>query len=340
MDWSKIIYEIEDKIPLSGSLATILGVRYQYISDLKTGKTKIPNGEFVLSLIKNLNINPDWLKGESDEIINLKNTTSSEKPAILQELEKMAKEAAKETIEEQEQELIRMKMQLENLIQEREYLKQEERLAKVENRQEELDKIYREMYDLYYNTPKETKPKRVIRRSMGSKGIITEKQGILYPDGTFIEDSKLPEEVKEPATLYTAAYEEPEETVDLPLAQNLAAGIPVEASDVNDTFPVPKKLIPNKRKKYCVAKIKGSSMTEAGIENGSCVLLEYTDQPIDGEIMVVSYNSNTTLKLLHQNIKGEWELLYRDGSGAKIELKDGDWEVKGRFVAVLPKKRQ
>ena len=340
MDWSKIIYEIEDKIPLSGSLATILGVRYQYISDLKTGKTKIPNGEFVLSLIKNLNINPDWLKGESDEIINLKNTTSSEKPAILQELEKMAKEAAKETREEQEHEFIRMNMQLENLIQEREYLKQEERLAKVENRQEELDKIYREMYDLYYNTPKETKPKRVIRRSMGSKGIITEKQGILYPDGTFIEDSKLPEEVKEPAPLYTADYEEPEETVDLPLAQNLAAGIPVEASDVNDTFPVPKKLIPNKRKKYCVAKIKGSSMTEAGIENGSCVLLEYTDQPIDGDIMVVSYNSNTTLKLLHQNIKGEWELLYQDGSGAKIELKDGDWEVKGRFVAVLPKKRQ
>ncbi|MGI5063165.1 helix-turn-helix domain-containing protein [Treponema denticola] len=156
----------------------------------------------------------------------------------------------------------------------------------------------------------------------------------------FKNEPPQPDSVSEPAPLYTAAYEEPEETVDLPLAQNLAAGIPVEASDVNDTFPVPKKLIPNKRKKYCVAKIKGSSMTEAGIENGSCILLEYTDQPIDGEIMVVSYNSNTTLKLLHQNIKGEWELLYRDGSGAKIELKDGDWEVKGRFVAVLPKKRQ
>lgn len=299
----------------------------------------LPNSAFLISLNTKFNVNIMWvLKGEGEPFV--KEETEPPKPAILQELEKMAKEAAKETIEEQEQELIRMKMQLENLIQEREYLKQEERLAKVENRQEELDKIYREMYDLYYNTPKETKPKRVIRRSMGSKGIITEKQGILYPDGTFIEDSKVPEEVKEPAPLYTAAYEEPEETVDLPLTQNLAAGIPVEASDVNDTFPVPKKLIPNKRKKYCVAKIKGSSMTEAGIENGSCVLLEYTDQPIDGEIMVVSYNSNTTLKLLHQNIKGEWELLYQDGSGAKIELKDGDWEVKGRFVAVLPKKRQ
>ena len=338
MDWSKIIYEIEDKIPLSGSLATILGVRYQYISDLKTGKTKIPNGEFVLSLIKNLNINPDWLKGESDEIINLKNTTSSEKPAILQELEKMAKEAAKETIEEQEQEFIRMKMQLENLIQEREYLKQEERLAKVENRQEELDKIYREMYDLYYNTPKETKPKRVIRRSMGSKGIITEKQGILYPDGTFIEDSKLPEEVKESIPSYTADYEEPEDMEELPLAVNLAAGVPVEAADSGETYPVPKRFI-KKNKKYCVAKISGTSMTEADIPDDSYVLLEYTDQPVNGKNMVVKYGSNTTLKLLHQTETGSWELLYCDGSGAKIELKDGDWEVKGKFITVLPKKR-
>ena len=278
MDWSKIIYEIEDKIPLSGSLATILGVRYQYISDLKTGKTKIPNGEFVLSLIKNLNINPDWLKGESDEIINLKNTTSSEKPAILQELEKTAVEATAQ------------------------------KFAEHENRFTKIEAELRELRSLYEQKFKNEPPQ--------------------------------PDSVSEPAPLYTADYEEPEKTVDLPLAQNLAAGIPVEASDVNDTFPVPKKLIPNKRKKYCVAKIKGSSMTEAGIENGSCVLLEYTDQPIDGEIMVVSYNSNTTLKLLHQNIKGEWELLYRDGSGAKIELKNGDWEVKGRFVAVLPKKRQ
>ena len=150
--------------------------------------------------------------------------------------------------------------------------------------------------------------------------------------------TKTPEILSEPDPSYTASYEEPEEIVDMPLAQNLAAGIPAEASDVNDTFPVPKKLIPNKRKKYCVAKIKGSSMTEDGISDGSYVLLEYTDQPIAGEIMVVSYNSNTTLKLLHQNIKGDWELLFRDGSGAKIELKKGDWEVKGKFICILPKR--
>ena len=67
MDWSRIIYEIETKTPLSGSLATNLGVRYQYLSDLRSGKTKNPNAEFVLALIMKLNINPEWLSGESKD---------------------------------------------------------------------------------------------------------------------------------------------------------------------------------------------------------------------------------------------------------------------------------
>lgn len=147
-----------------------------------------------------------------------------------------------------------------------------------------------------------------------------------------------PDSVSEPAPLYTADYEEPEETEELPLAVNLAAGVPVEAADSGETYPVPKRFI-KQNKKYCVAKINGTSMTEADIPDGSYVLLEYTDQPVNGKNMVVKYGSNTTLKLLHQIEKGSWELLYCDGSGAKIELKDGDWEVKGKFITVLPKKR-
>lgn len=325
----------KDKGLDQGDFANFLNISQQNLSNYETNKRDIPE-QIKIKLQQN-GVNLNWLiSGDGEPFI--KNAEEPKKSALIQELEKMAKEAAKETIEEQEQEFIRMKMQLENLIQEREYLKQEERLAKVENRQEELDKIYREIYDLYYNTPKETKPKRVIRRSMGSKGIITEKQGILYPDGTFIEDSKLPEEVKESIPSYTADYEEPEDMEELPLAVNLAAGVPVEAADSGETYPVPKRFI-KKNKKYCVAKISGTSMTEADIPDDSYVLLEYTDQPVNGKNMVVKYGSNTTLKLLHQTETGSWELLYCDGSGAKIELKDGDWEVKGKFITVLPKKR-
>ncbi len=291
-----------------------IGVGNGYIRDIETGKNKNPN-KFIKGLVDCYGINPNWLIGNDNNMLLSTGSPSNTESSLMREFSNLIE--ANTSLKFQEQ---------------------EERLAKVEARQEELDKIYREMYDLYYNTPKETKPKRVIRRSMGSKGIITEKQGILYPDGTFIEDSKLPEEVKEPAPLYTADYEEPEETEELPLAVNLAAGVPVEAADSGETYPVPKRFI-KQNKKYCVAKINGTSMTEADIPDGSYVLLEYTDQPVNGKNMVVKYGSNTTLKLLHQTETGSWELLYCDGSGAKIELKDGDWEVKGKFITVLPKKR-
>lgn len=129
-------------------------------------------------------------------------------------------------------------------------------------------------------------------------------------------------------------FSEPEKTEDLPLAENLAAGIPIEAFDLGDTYPVPKKFL-KRGKKYCVAKIKGTSMTEAGIVDGSFVLLEYTDTALSGEIMVVKYGEQTTLKRLFQKEDGSWELLYEDGSGAVIPLKDGDWEVKGHYVRVV-----
>lgn len=128
--------------------------------------------------------------------------------------------------------------------------------------------------------------------------------------------------------------DEDELTERLPLALNLAAGIPREACDSGDTVAVPSRFL-KKGHNYCVAKIAGTSMTEAGIQDGSHVLLEYSNEPKAGAIMVVKYGANTTLKLLHLTECGTWELRYQDGSGAKVELKDYTWEVQGLFVRVL-----
>lgn len=158
-----------------------------------------------------------------------------------------------------------------------------------------------------------------------------------------------PEIIEDKAPVYTAVkaaagqpateddYEE--EYIDLPLAVNLAAGVPIEAADTGDTYPVPLRLIPKKPgSQYCAAQIAGTSMIESGINDGDYVLLEYFDEPINNEFMVVKYGSETTLKLLRRNKPGGWELWYQDGSGQKIALQDGDWEVKGKFICVLPKR--
>ncbi len=155
------------------------------------------------------------------------------------------------------------------------------------------------------------------------------------------DDITLAEEIRDPEVLYVAepkiqyrTWSEDEQTEDLPLAENLAAGVPIEACYDYETYPVPVKFL-KKNKRYCVAKINGTSMIDAGIANGSYVLLEYTYRPIDGDMMVVTNDGYTTLKRLHQDKAGAWELLYEDGTGRSIKLIEGEWEVKGRFVRVL-----
>lgn len=165
------------------------------------------------------------------------------------------------------------------------------------------------------------------------KAAITKKSG----------GEKYAEEVHEAEAAYTAdttnetpetPYEESEETVELPLAENLAAGVPTEAFTTGETYAVPVRFL-KKRKKYCVAKIKGTSMTEAGIADGSYVLLEINETPVSGEIVLARYSNRTTLKRLRQKADCSWELCYEDGSMATIDLSGHDWAVVGRFVAVV-----
>ncbi|NVP22823.1 helix-turn-helix domain-containing protein [Treponema phagedenis] len=188
----------------------------------------------------------------------------------------------------------------------------DERLNAIEQEQQKLRQEWEEIIQLYSpeNMKKPENPRKSIIRTMGSTGEVHERLAYYGADG------------------------EEEETEDLPLAENLAAGFPIEAFNEYETYPVPKRFL-KKRHKYCVAKIKGTSMTAAGIADGSHVLLEYCNSPVNGSIMVVKYGENTTLKRLHQTDEGEWQLLFEDGSGAMIPLKEGDWEAKAKFIAVL-----
>ena len=145
--------------------------------------------------------------------------------------------------------------------------------------------------------------------------------------------------VKEPEPSYTALADDEEEdeetpTTRLPLIENLAAGVPREMVDTYETYPVPSAYL-KAHKTYFVAKIHGTSMTEAGIADGCHVLLEAKDIPESGDIVIARYENQTTLKRLKQRDDGRWELLYEDGSRAKIELIDPDWAIQAKFVRVV-----
>lgn len=68
MEWGRIIDIIEEKT--GKSVCKELGIRPQYLSDLRSGKSKNPNSDFVLKLIEAFNLNSNWLlTGEGEMFI-------------------------------------------------------------------------------------------------------------------------------------------------------------------------------------------------------------------------------------------------------------------------------
>ena len=79
-------------------------------------------------------------------------------------------------------------------------------------------------------------------------------------------------------------YGEEEEYEDTPYVHNIAAGPPTPMdSDRSETIKVPSHLL-KKGEQYYAAKIKGDSMTVAGILDGDMVLIRFADVPRDGAI--------------------------------------------------------
>ena len=74
MDWSRIIDEAEGLVVSHGGnkadLPKILGVRSQFLSDIRSGKSKNPGSDFTLSLINKMDFNPRWIQtGEGSVLL-------------------------------------------------------------------------------------------------------------------------------------------------------------------------------------------------------------------------------------------------------------------------------
>jgi len=66
MDWIRVIDIAEKHLTENGKnkadLAKILGVRSQYLSDIRSGKSKNPGSDFTLALINKMRFNSKWLE--------------------------------------------------------------------------------------------------------------------------------------------------------------------------------------------------------------------------------------------------------------------------------------
>ena len=131
---------------------------------------------------------------------------------------------------------------------------------------------------------------------------------------------------------------EPEpEYGDLSYWNDVAAGPPVpqHPSEWEWIVSVPKRLIKTKAEDYYVMRVRGNSMIDALIPDGSTIMLRWSNAPHHGAIQAVWIDERVTLKRMMEGENRGWALRHEDGSGRTVPLGEDNYVV-GDFVAVLP----
>ena len=89
------------------------------------------------------------------------------------------------------------------------------------------------------------------------------------------------------------------DVIEIPLHGRIAAGVPIEALEGQNTLPVPAALLG--AGEHYALEVSGDSMVEAGILDGDYALVRRTDTARDGEIVVAHVrNEEATLKYLRR----------------------------------------
>lgn len=126
----------------------------------------------------------------------------------------------------------------------------------------------------------------------------------------------------------------------LPVVGKTAAGKPIEVNIYTDEgMPFPRQLLKGKEEDYFIVEIEGTSMTEAGINNGDYVIIRKAEEPRNGKIMLVRYDNSSTLKRIkikETKKDGRQVFLYwEDGSGDFKLADSSEYEIQGEFYRNL-----
>ena len=124
--------------------------------------------------------------------------------------------------------------------------------------------------------------------------------------------------------------------VTLPLLGQVAAGVPIEAVEVDETIEVPKELVPRNGSGKCFAlRVAGDSMIEEQIRDGDVVIVESRPEAHDGETVVALIKGeDATLKKFYR--AGRTVRLEPANATMKpFEVPAADVEVRGVVRGLL-----
>jgi len=139
---------------------------------------------------------------------------------------------------------------------------------------------------------------------------------------------------KRPRTmgLTHAMPENPSELAEIPLLGSVAAGVPILAEENFDGNIVLHRSMLKKNKKYFALKIKGDSMSGAGILEGDTAIIEKQSTVHNGEIAVAVIDEAVTLKRFY---KESTRVRLQAENPAYKPIYSHDVKILGRLYTII-----
>ncbi len=124
-------------------------------------------------------------------------------------------------------------------------------------------------------------------------------------------------------------------SIVLPLMGYIAAGKPLEPhSDVNATFQVSTSMLSGKKIAY-VLQVKGNSMIEDGILDGDYMIIERTEEAVNGDIVVALVDNN--LATLKRFFKENGKVALKPANANMDPIYPSSLTIQGKAVGLVRK---
>lgn len=127
------------------------------------------------------------------------------------------------------------------------------------------------------------------------------------------------------------------EAVELPLMGSVAAGLPIEAVQDNESLAVPPDMVRRGRDNY-VLRVEGSSMIDEQIRDGDYIVVSAQDSAENGQMVVALVGGDSaTVKKLYREPGGKIRLQPANIAMQPIVVDAADVRIQGIVVGVIRK---
>jgi repressor LexA len=125
--------------------------------------------------------------------------------------------------------------------------------------------------------------------------------------------------------------------VELPLLGAVAAGVPIEAIEQQETIAVPEDMVSGSVAGHYVLRVRGDSMIDEQIRNGDYVIVQSRETAYDGEMVIalIDGDSATMKKFYREN--GRVRLQPANPALAAMHYESDQVKIQGVVIGVIRK---